>query len=75
MPQDLRLYATEATWHPKLKPTSEKLYCFLADPEAGHYHRILAGELYLTNGNENYCLTCAVKKGLLTQTRPVLPDV
>ena len=51
-----------------------KVYCFLGDTDEAHYHRILTGEVYLTDGKENYCLNCALKKGLVTQARPVLSE-
>ena len=72
MTEDSRLYVAEPQWHTKTKPTSEKIYCFLGDSDEASYHRILAGEVYLTDGRENYCLNCALKKGIVTQARPML---
>jgi len=73
MTEDARLYVSDPRWQPRSKPTSEKMYCFLTGEDEGHYHRILGGEVYLTDGKEHYCLNCALKKGLVTRTRPLLP--
>ena len=74
MIEDSRLYVAEPQWHTKTKPTSVKMYCFLGDTDEARYHRILTGEVYLTDGKEHYCLNCALKKGLVTQARPVLSE-
>lgn len=48
------------------------MLCHLADTGSGEYHRIAAGEIYVEQGTEQYCLNCAIHKELVGTQRPVL---
>lgn len=74
MREDLRLYVQDRNWTPRVKRESGKLYCHHQDDPEDHFHLILDGEIYLTNERVNYCISCAEKKAVLTQQRPVLPS-
>lgn len=52
-----------------VKMSSSKEYCFSKFPDQDHYHLLMHGELYVTNGHDMYCLECAIKQGLLTTDR------
>ncbi len=52
-----------------VKTSSSKEYCFSKFPKQDHYHLLMHGEVYVTNGHDMYCLECAIKQGLLTTDR------
>lgn len=74
MSEERRLYLAEPGWHPVIKQGAETLHCHLANAADGYYHRIAAGEVYVSRDTDHYCLNCALKKGILTSERPTLPN-
>ncbi|GIW89394.1 MAG: hypothetical protein KatS3mg108_3718 [Isosphaeraceae bacterium] len=60
-----RLYVREPGWSARIKEGSERVFCYLAEPGAGHYHRLSDGELHLQQGDIKLCLRCADRLGLL----------
>lgn len=67
---DARLYIPDpSNWEARVKYDSEKIYCYQKNPGENYFHLILAGEIYLVNGNEKLCLRCALRRGAATQDR------
>lgn len=66
---DVRLYVVEPDWQAHVKPTSERMYCYLKNPHEDFFHLILAGEIYLEFNDEKLCLRCAFRRGVVTQDR------
>ena len=52
-----------------VKTSSSKEYCFSKFPGEEHYHLLMHGEIYVTNGHDIYCVECAIRHGLLTTNR------
>lgn len=68
--EDARLYLREpAGWEAKIKRGGEKLYCYQQHPGEDFFHLILGGEIYLQQNELKLCLTCAMRRGLLTRDR------
>jgi hypothetical protein len=68
--RDCRLYVrSPAGWKAHILTSGERMYCFAKLPGQDYYHLILDGEIYLQNGNESYCLQCALREGILTLDR------
>lgn len=68
--RDARLYVPSPEgWTARIKQGWEKEYCYLQRPGEDHFHLILNGEIYLEHGNERYCLSCALRHGLITTER------
>jgi hypothetical protein len=70
--QDARLYVpindTEnITIH--VKTSSSKEYCFSKFPGQDHFHLLMHGEIFVTNGHDMYCVECAIRHGFLTRDR------
>jgi hypothetical protein len=67
-----RLFLHEPGWRIARKDSSERAFCYMITPGQDHYHRISAGELYVTRGDEKICFACAQRYGLLThEPRPL----
>lgn len=67
---DRRLYLTDAeSWRPAIKHGSERQYCYTQNPGEDYFHLILDGEIFLSNGDEQVCLNCALRRGLITADR------
>jgi hypothetical protein len=67
---DVRIYVQEAgEWEARVKRGSEKIYCYQKNPGEDFFHLIVNGEIYLTYGDEKYCLRCALRDGTATTDR------
>jgi hypothetical protein len=67
---DARLYVSAPEgWEARLKQGWEKEYCYAQNPGEDYFHLLMSGEIYLQRGNEKYCLTCALRRGILTTNR------
>jgi hypothetical protein len=67
---DVRLYVCHPEgWTAVVKQTSERMYCYQKNPGEDYFHLIVAGEIYLTFGEEKLCLNCAWRRGDVTQER------
>ena len=68
--RDYRLYASgPEKWIARIKPTSEKEYCYTKTPGEEHFHLLMTGEIYLEHNGEKFCLNCAFRHGALTEDR------
>jgi hypothetical protein len=61
-----RLFLNEPGWRIGQKIGSEKTYCFMMTPGQDFYHRLLDGEIFVSNAEERICLACAERRGLLS---------
>lgn len=52
-----------------VKTSSSKEYCFSKFPGQNHFHLLMHGEIYVTNGHDMFCLDCAIRHGFLTKDR------
>lgn len=67
---DVRVYVVDAqSWQARVKFDSEKIYCYQKNPGEDFFHLILNGEVYLTHGDEKFCLRCALRNEILTTDR------
>ncbi|MCA9073947.1 MAG: hypothetical protein KDA93_02855 [Planctomycetaceae bacterium] len=67
---DRRLYVIDGeSWRAATKRGSERQYCYVQTPGDAYFHLILDGEIFLSNGDEQICLNCALRRGLLTTDR------
>jgi hypothetical protein len=70
LPDDRRLYVPHADqWTVRIKPSFDREYCHAKSPGEDHYHLLLGGEIHLDNGEQKYCLNCALRMGLVTLDR------
>jgi len=69
---DRRIYVTAPNLAVHLKTDGPSLNCHRIAEGEDHYHRITGGEIYVSDGRADYCLTCAVAMGLATPERPML---
>ncbi len=70
--QDARLYVPikeTDNINVLVKISSSKEYCFSKFPGEDHFHLLMHGEIYATNGHDMYCLECALRHGFLTRDR------
>tara|TARA_R110002111_G_scaffold258083_1_gene326843 strand:- start:80990 stop:81289 length:300 start_codon:yes stop_codon:yes gene_type:complete len=70
--QDARLYVPhKETEHigVQVKTSASKEYCFSKNPGEDHYHLLMHGEVYVTNGHDMLCVECALRHGFLTKDR------
>ena len=74
MSQDHRVYVVDKLWEVRLNTQDSGFNCHMLEPGKEYYHRISAGEIFLSHDNESYCLNCAIKKGILSSTRPSLAE-
>jgi hypothetical protein len=61
-----RLYVFEPGWRVSIKRGSSREFCFAMAPGQDYYHRLVDGELYLHHGDERLCLSCASRRGVIT---------
>ncbi len=67
---DERLYVPySAGWSAHIKRSGETERCFSQHPGQDFFHLIVRGEIYLENGGERYCLTCAMRRGIVSRER------
>ena len=67
---DMRLYAPAPEgWAAHIKQSWDKEYCFSKSPGEDYFHLLMSGEIFVQHGDEKYCLTCAVRHGILTTDR------
>ncbi len=67
---DERLYVPyNAGWTAHIKQTGGTERCFAQHPGQDFFHLIVKGEIYLESGDERYCLTCAMRRGIVTRDR------
>ncbi len=66
---DRRLYVVDDDWKAFVKTTSDRERCYSKFPGEDFFHLIMKGEIYIARGNEKYCLTCALRLGLVTTDR------
>ena len=73
METDHRLYVIETGWRVQIKPDDGRsLYSFWKEEGADSHPRITAGEIYLTNDIEVFDINSAIRKGIVTTSRPTL---
>lgn len=69
-PDDRRLYLPHPeNWSVRAKPSFDREFCHAKFPGDPHYHLLMGGELHLDNGEQKYCLDCALRMGLITSNR------
>lgn len=69
-PRDHRVYVPEAeSWVARVKVGWDKEYCYAKTPGQDYLHLLLNGEIYLQNKDERLCLSCAMRRGVLTEDR------
>lgn len=69
-PDDRRLYVPHPdTWTVRVKPSFDREYCHAKFPGEPHYHLLMGGEVHLDNGEQKFCLICALRLGLVTLDR------
>ena len=56
-------------WSARIKTNWDKDYCFAKNPGEDYFHLLLCGEVFLENGAERLCLTCAQRRGVATNDR------
>ena len=70
LPDDRRLYLPHPQdWTIGVKPGFDREYCHAKSPGEDYYHLLMGGEVLLSNGEQKYCLNCAVRLGLVTFDR------
>ena len=69
-PADVRFYIPEPKiWTARVKVDWEKEYCYAKLPGQDYLHLLLAGEIFIESRDERLCLTCALRKGVITTDR------
>jgi hypothetical protein len=69
-PPDIRLYVPESkVWTARVKSNWEKEYCYAKFPGQDYLHLLLSGEIFLESKDERLCLTCALRRGVVTVDR------
>ena len=67
---DFRLYLPfPEGWQAHVKIGWEKDYCYAKNPGEDYFHLIMSGEIFVQNGDEKLCLTCAYRQGVITTDR------
>lgn len=67
---DVRLYVCDPnSMQARVMHDSAYTFCYSKHPGEDYFHRILHGEIYVVSGTEMYCLTCALRNGLITSDR------
>ncbi len=61
-----RLYVYEPGWRVSIKRGSHREFCYMMAPGQDYYHRLQDGELFLYHGDERLCLSCAVRRGIIS---------
>jgi hypothetical protein len=60
-----RLYVFESGWHVNIKRGNHREFCHIMAPGQDYYHRLLDGEIYLSHGEDRFCLNCAARQGII----------
>ena len=60
-----RLFLREPGWKINLKTDSQREFCYAAAPGQDYYHRLQAGEVFVSFGEEKLCIPCAERRGLI----------
>ena len=69
-PADIRLYIPEPNvWTARVKLGWEKEYCYAKTPGQDYLHLLLNGEVFIESREERLCLTCALRRGVITTDR------
>lgn len=71
-PHDLRVYQRDTTYVPQINLADTRMYCHAQQEGEEYYHRIALGEVYLNRDDENFCLNCGFRRGLISLERPTL---
>ena len=67
---DARLYVPyHEGWQAQVKKSGAKDYCYSTNPGEEFFHLIVTGEIYLQRQPEKYCLSCAMRQGIITTDR------
>ena len=61
-----RLFLHDGAWRVGLKIGSDRVFCYMMAPGQDYYHRLLDGEIFVFRGDEQICLDCAMRRGLLS---------
>ena len=79
---DVRLYIPEPhVWTARVKLGWEKEYCYAKLPGQDYLHLLVSGEIFIESRDERLCLTCALRRGVITtdrmywQNRPKLASI
>ena len=73
MNEDARLYLTaSAPFLPQVHWGSETRRCCRTPDGDEGFHRLAEGEVFLSDGERDFCLQCAVALGFAGRTRPML---
>jgi hypothetical protein len=67
---DRRVYTHHPGCSAAVKPEGPPMYCHRAEEHG--FHLIASGEVYVVDGDANYCLNCGLDLGILTRERPSL---
>lgn len=68
--REARLYVPDHEgWEAAIKRDWTKEYCFSQNPGENYYHLLMSGEIYLQRAGEKYCLSCALRHGVITTDR------
>jgi hypothetical protein len=67
--EDRRLYLLDADWSVAVNRGSVSQYCHSQNVGEAFFHLIVDGEIFLKNGAEKLCLSCALRLGLITSDR------
>jgi hypothetical protein len=72
---DERLYVPHSTgWSAHIKHSGGTERCFAQHPGQDFFHLLITGEIYLENGGERFCLTCAMRRGIINRDRKFLKN-
>jgi len=67
---DHRLYVPYSSgWTAHIKQSGGSERCFSQHPGQDYFHLIVKGEIYLQKEEEMFCLTCAMRRGILSRDR------
>ncbi len=61
-----RMFIFEPGWRVGVKTGSIRELCYMITPGQDYYHRLLDGEIFLVRDGERLCLTCALRRGLIS---------
>jgi len=68
--RDFRVYVPEAeVWTARVKVGWDKEYCYAKAPGQDYLHLLLNGEIYIQSKDEKLCLSCALRRGIITGDR------
>jgi hypothetical protein len=70
-----RLFLFESDWRISVKTDSQRAYCYMRAPGQDFYHSLLDGEIFLSRGEQRYCMSCAIRRGLISLQPRLLPEI